>query len=61
MVNMEFGAVVKMMMRESMGGRIKGNRTLLKIFMKLPRFLFFFGQPDGKTLSLFLEGRLWKR
>jgi len=61
MVNMEFGAVVKMMMRESIGGRIKGNRTLLKIFMKLPRFLFFFGQHDGKTLSLFLEGRLWKR
>ena len=61
MINVNLGEILKKMMKESIGGRIKGNRTLIKIFIKLPKFLFFFGQPDGKTLSLFLEGRLWKK
>ncbi len=61
MVSMDLGEVVKRMMKESMGGRVKANPVLLRMFAKLPKFLFFFGQPDGKTLELFIEGRIWKR
>ncbi len=61
MVSIDLNEMLKWMMRESMGGRIKANPVLLRIFAKLPKFLFFFGQPDGKTLALFLEGKLWKR
>lgn len=60
MVNINLDEVIKRMMKESMGGRIKANPTLLRMFAKAPKFLFFFGQPDGKTLELFLEGRVWK-
>ncbi|MEM4216152.1 MAG: hypothetical protein QXD51_03665 [Candidatus Anstonellales archaeon] len=61
MVSINLSDILKQIMKESMGGRIKANPVLLRIFAKLPKFLFFFGQPDGKTLELFLEGRAWKR
>lgn len=60
MVSINLDEAIKMMMKESMGGRIKANPTLLRMFVKATKFLFFFGQPDGKTLELFLEGRIWK-